>query len=83
MHAANEVNDIEGGDKLIEKCGKLLKIRKLSKLGKLKSEKMSKSQNSAKSGKKLSKNRNSTNFDATEDGSKFLTLDARTTFNCL
>ena len=44
---------------------------------------MSKSQNLAKSGKKLSKSGNSTNFDATEVGPKFLTPDARTAFNCL
>ena len=44
---------------------------------------MSKSQNLAKSGKKLSKSGNSTNFDATEDGPKFLTPDARTAFNRL
>ena len=29
--AANEVDGIEGGDKSIEKCGKLLKTGKLSK----------------------------------------------------
>ena len=44
---------------------------------------MSKSQNLAKSGKKLSKSRNLTNFDATEDKSKFLTSDARIAFNRL
>ena len=59
------------------------KSRKLSKSGKSKSEKTSKSQNLAKSGKKLSKSGNSTNFDATEDGPKFLTPDARTAFNRL
>ena len=53
------------------------------KSGKSKSEKTSKSQNSAKSGKKSSKSGNSTNFDATEDGPKFLTPDARTAFNRL
>ena len=37
----------------------------------------------AKSGKKLSKSGNSTNFDATEVGPKFLTLDIRTAFNHL
>ena len=37
----------------------------------------------SKSGKKLSKSRNSTNFDTIEAGPKFLTSDARTTFNCL
>ena len=81
--AANEVDGIEGGDKSIEKCGKSSKTGKLSKSRKSKSEKTSKSRNSAKSGKKLSKSGNSTNFDATKDGPKFLTPDARTTFNCL
>ena len=54
-----------------------------SKSQKSKSEKTSKSRNSAKSRKKLSKSGNSTNFDATEDGPKFLTPDARTAFNRL
>ena len=81
-------------DESIEKCGKSSKTGKLSKSGKSKSEKSSKSgksksektsksRNSAKSGKKLSKSGNLTNFDATEDGSKFLTPDARTSFNYL
>ena len=48
-----------------------------------KSEKTSKSQNSTKPRKKLSKSENSTNFDAIKAGSKFLTPDARTAFNCL
>ena len=59
------------------------KSRKLFKSGKSKSKKMSKSRNLAKSGKKLSKSGNSTNFDATEDGPKFLILNTRTTFNYL
>ena len=59
------------------------KLGKLSKLGKSKSEKTSKSQNLAKSGKKLLKSGNSTNFNTTEDKPKFLTPDARTTFNHL
>ena len=89
VFAANEVDGVEGSDELIEKYGKLLKTRKLSKSqklfksGKLKGEKTSKSWNSAKSGKKLSKSGNSTNFDAMEDGPKFLTPDARTAFNRL
>ena len=29
--AANEVDDVEGGDELIKKCGKLSKTEKLSK----------------------------------------------------
>ena len=49
----------------------------------MKSKKTSKSWNLAKLGKKLSKSRNSTNFDATENGLKFLTPDARTDFNRL
>ena len=87
--AADEIDGIEGGDESIKKCGKLSKTgklsksQKLSKSGKSKSEKTSKSQNSAKSGKKSSKSGNSTNFDATEDGPKFLTPDARTAFNRL
>ena len=49
----------------------------------MKLEKMSKSWNSAKLRKKLSKSGNSTNFNAIDTGPKFLTPDARTTFNCL
>ena len=48
-----------------------------------KSGKSSKSQKSAKLKKKLSKSGNSPNFGATEAGPKFLTLSARTAFNCL
>ena len=59
------------------------KSEKLSKPRKLKREKTSKSRNLAKSGKKLSKNKNLTNFNATEDEPKFLTPDARTIFNRL
>ena len=81
--AANEVDGVEGGDESIEKCGKLSKTGKSSKSQKSKSEKMSKSWNLAKSGKKSSKSGNSTNFDATKNGPKFLTPDARTAFNCL
>ena len=81
--AADEVDGVEGGDESIEKCGKLSKTGKSSKSQKSKSEKTSKSQNSAKSGKKSSKSGNSTNFDAMEDGPKFLTPDARIAFNHL
>ena len=49
---------------------KLAKFQKLSKLEKSKSE-------------KLSKNRNSPNFDAIEAKPNFLTPNARITFNCL
>ena len=66
-----------------KKSGKTSKSRKLSKPGKSKSEKTFKSWNSAKSGKKLSKNGNSTNFDATKDKSKFLTPNAMTASNRL
>ena len=89
MLAADMVNSVEGDDESIEKCEKLSKTRKLfksqksSKSGKSKSKKMSKYRNLAKSGKKSLKSGNSTNFDATEDRSKFLTLDTKTTFNCL
>ena len=65
------------------KSEKTFKFRKLSKSEKSKGEKTSKSQNLAKSGKKLSKSGNSTNSDATKDGPKFLTPDARTAFNRL
>ena len=69
--AADEIGDVEGGDKLIEKCRKLSKIRKLSK-----------SQKSAKLGKKLSKSGNLPNFDAKENKPSFLTSNARMAFNC-
>ena len=59
------------------------KSGKLSKSRKLKSKKTFKSQNLAKLRKKLSKSRNLTNINATEDGPKFLTFNARTTFNRL
>ena len=55
----------------------------MSKLRKSKKEKMSKPQNLTKLEKKLSKSENSTNFDAIEDGSKFLTPNTRITFNPL
>ena len=79
----DKVDGVEGSDELIEKYEKLSKTGKLFRLEKLKSEKMSKSQNSTKSRKKLSKNGNSTNFNATEGGPKFLTSNTRTTFNRL
>ena len=59
------------------------KPRKWSKLRKSKSEKTSKSQNLATLGKKLLKSWNSTNFDATKAGPKFLTPDAKTALNGL
>ena len=59
------------------------KSGKLSKLRKLKSEKTSKFQNLAKLRKKLLNSWNLTNFDTTEAKLKFLTPDAKTTFNCL
>ena len=67
----------ENGVEHTKKSGKLFKSRKV------KIEKTSKSQNLAKSGKKLSKSENSTIFDITEDGPRFLTLDAKIVFNCL
>ena len=76
----DEVNGFGVGENGVEHAKK---SGKLSKSGKSKSEKTSKSQNLAKSGKKLSKSGNSTNFDATEDGPKFLTPNTRTTFNRL
>ena len=48
-----------------------------------KSEKMFKSWKLFKSGKRLSKSENSTNYNAIEDGPRFLTLDAKTAFNRL
>ena len=59
------------------------KLGKLSKSGKSKSKKKSKSRNLAKLEKKLSKSDNLTNFDTTEARPKFLTPNARKTFNCL
>ena len=79
----DEFDDGENDVKHAKKSGKTSKSRKLSKSGKLKGEKTFKSQNLAKSRKKLSKSGNSTNSDATKDGSKFLTPNARTAFNCL
>ena len=59
------------------------KSEKLSKLKKSKNKKISKSQNLAKLEKKLLKNRNLTNFSVIEVKLKFLTSNAKTTFNCL
>ena len=59
------------------------KSRKLSKSRKSKSEIMFKSRNLAKLKKKLLKIENSINFDATKAGPKFLTPNARITFNRL
>ena len=67
----------ENGIKYIKKSRKLFKSRKS------KSKKMSKSRNLAKLGKKLSKSGNSTNSNATKDGSKFLTPNAKIAFNRL
>ena len=71
------------GKEHAKKSEKTFKSQKSSKSGKSKGEKTFKSQNLAKLGKKLSKSGNSTNFDAMEDGPKFLTPDARTAFNRL
>ena len=76
----NEVNRFgisRNSIKYAKKSGKLFKSRKS------KSEKTSKSQNLAKLVKKLSKSENSTNFNTTEDGPKFLTFVTKITFNCL
>ena len=70
--AANEVDDVEGDDKSIEKYRKLSKTKKLSKFQKL-----------AKSRKELSKNRNLSNFDAKENEPSFLTSDTKMAFNHL
>ena len=55
----------------------------MSKSRKSKSKKTSKSQNSVKLGKKSSKSGNLTNFNTTENRSKFLTLNTKTAFNHL
>ena len=72
VFTTNEVGGVKSDHKLIEKCGKLSKIRKLSKF-----------QKSAKLGKKLSKNRNSPNFDIKKNEPNFLILDVRIAFNHL
>ena len=58
VFVADKVGGVEGGDKSIEKYGKLSKTRKLSKSGNSKGKKLAKS-------KKPSKSRNSPNFDIT------------------
>ena len=75
-----EVNGFDVGGNSVKHAKK---SGKSSKSRKSKSEKISKSQNLAKSGKKSLKSGNLTNFDATEVGPKFLTLDARAAFNHL
>ena len=52
---------------------KLAKSQKFSKLGKFKGKKS----------KKLSKNENSSNFNANNNGTSFLTRKLRTVLNCL
>ena len=66
--AADETGDVRGGDGL-----------KHVEPERSKSQKLATSQKS----KKLSKNGNLPNFNDTEAGPSFLTLEARTTFNCL
>ena len=75
--AVDQISSIEGGDKLIEKYGKLLKTGKTSKV-----QKLSKSRKSAKS-KKLSKSGNSPNFNAKDSESNFLIPETREAFNRL
>ena len=60
-------------------------MKKLEKLSKLRKSKVKKylSLKIWLLGKKLSKSRNSTNFNATKDRPKFLTFDARIAFNYL
>ena len=72
MFTANEIGGIESSNKLIEKYEKLSKTRKLSKSQKL-----------AKSRKKLSKSRNSANFNTKKNGPSFLIPNARMAFNHL
>ena len=83
MLAANKFSDIKGGDKLIEKYGKLSKTRKLFKSRNSKSEKLFKSQKLAKSEKKLSKSENLHNFNVKKNRSSFLTPKIRAAFNRL
>ena len=59
------------------------KSKKLSKSRKSKSEKTFKSQNLAKSRKKLLKNGNLSNFSIIKVGLRFLTFNAKITFNLL
>ena len=67
--ATNKVGGVKCGEKLIGKCGKLLKTRKTSEDKKL-----------VKS-KKLSKSRNSPNFDAKDSKPSFLIPEAKAAFN--
>ena len=89
MFATNEIGGVESNDELIKKYKKLLKTEnllenlKLSKPKDLKSKKLSKSWKLAKLGKKLSKNRNSPNFNTKKNELSFLILNARMAFNCL
>ena len=71
MFIAIGINNVEGGDKLIEKfveskTRKSFNFQKFTKLG-----------------KKLLKNRNSPNFKAKKDELSFLTPKAKIAFNCL
>ena len=70
--AINKVDDIEGGNKSIQKCKKLSKTTKLFKSRKL-----------ANSKKKLLKSGNLSNFDVKMNALSNLTPNARTTFNRL
>ena len=78
--ATNKVSSVKSSNKLIRKYKKLSKTRKLlkslkcSKLGNLKSEKLFISQKSAKSRKKLSKNRNLSNFGKKKKRAKLFNL---------
>ena len=82
LFATNKIDGIEVGNKLIEKCGKLLKTRKLSKGLKLSKSENSKGKKLAKF-KKPSKSKNSPIFNAKKAGPNFLMLEARTAFNRL
>ena len=73
---------ISDNEEIVRKSEKL-KSQNLSKSRNLKGKKLFKSQKLIKSKKKLSKSRNLLNFGATEAKPKFLTLNAKTTFNCL
>ena len=85
----NKINNIEDGDKLIRKYGKLLKIGKLLnslklfKIKNLKSKKLFKSQKLAKLRKKLSKSGKLCNFNTRNNSLSFLISNIRIAFNYL
>ena len=87
--AINKVNNIKDSNKLIKKCGKLLKTGKLfkslklSKLENSRDDKLSKFLKSTKLEKKLLKNENLSNFYTKKNRSSFLAFNAKIAFQCL